>query len=107
MKDLNEKISGEVRKKRQELHMTQETLADRIDKTAGCSGQLERGESLLKLETLQLLAQALGINLNALLADDTVPPDKVNELSNFARQSGEQKLKLLIAFAKFLLETKI
>lgn len=101
MNDMNEKNSGEVRKKRQELYMPQETLADRIDKTAGFSGQLERGESLLKLETLQPLAQALGIDLNALLADDTVPSDKVNEVSNLARQSGEQKLNLLIVFAKF------
>lgn len=53
MSNVRIRLAREVRNKRQELSMSQERLANEIDKTTSFVGQLERGECSLKVETLQ------------------------------------------------------
>ncbi len=102
MKNLQEKISDEVKSKRHGLRISQEDLAEKVDKTASFIGQLERGECSLNVETLQRLVHYLGIDANALLAADDISPNKVYELCNIANGLDDQKLALLIAFSKLL-----
>lgn len=107
MSNLQEKISNEVKVKRQGCNMSQEELAEKIDKTPSFIGQLERGDCSLKVETLQLLVHILGIDANALLSLDEVSPNKINEICNLANQMDEKKLDFLAAFARLLQQTDL
>ncbi len=63
-----------VRSKRKILEMSQEELAVRLDKSTGAVGQLERGETMPGIETLQTIIDALNLNPRVLSRDD-VPND--------------------------------
>lgn len=78
-----------------------------IEKSPGFVGQLERGESSLKVETLQKIVHCLGMDANALLANDNVPPHEICELCNLAEQMDKKKLGLLVAIAHLLQQTQL
>ncbi len=63
-----------VRSERKILEMSQEELAVRLDKLTGAVGQLERGETMPGIETLQTIIDALNLNPRVLSRDD-VPND--------------------------------
>ena len=107
MANLLERISGNVRSRRKELDISQEKLAEKIDTSTSFVGQLERGETSMKIETFQKLVHALGFDANVLLSDNNVPEDKVSELCGIAYSIGEKKLDFLIAFARLLQQTDI
>lgn len=104
---LLERISDNVKNKRSDLGMSQEELAERIDKSSSFVGQLERGECSLKVETLQKLIHYLGLDANALLADDEIASSKINEICNLAHTMNSKKLDFLIDFARLLQQTDI
>lgn len=99
---LKEKLSSEIRNKRQELKMSQEELAEKINKTTGFIGQLERGESLPSLDTLQDLVNCLGIDLNVLLANEEVSKDEFDTIYTLMLNMNDNKRTILIEFAKML-----
>lgn len=107
MSTLLERISDNVKNKRSDLGMSQEELAERIDKSSSFVGQLERGECSLKVETLQKLIHYLGLDANALLADDEIASSKINEICNLAHTMNSKKLDFLIDFARLLQQTDI
>lgn len=102
MGDLRSKLANEVKAKRQELNMTQEDLAEQLGKSVSYIGQLERGECLLKVETLQDLVRSLGMDANALFASGGFESDKAIELYKIANLMDFQKLEFLLKFAKIL-----
>lgn len=102
MSNVRIRLAREVRNKRQELSMSQERLANEIDKTTSFVGQLERGECSLIVETLQSLVRCLGIDANALLAEDDIPSDKMNELCNIATHLNSKQMNFLIAIARLI-----
>lgn len=105
MSDLLERISSSVKSKRTELDISQEKLAERIDKSSSFVGQLERGETSMKIETFQKLVHSLGLDANVLLSNGEVSCEKVNELLGIAYSMDEKKVDFLIAFARFLQRT--
>ena len=83
-------------------NMSQEELAERIEKTTGFIGQIERGDSLPSIETLQALIHTLGINAELFFKDNTYEPSDYNELFSLLAEMTPKKRDLLIAFAKLL-----
>ncbi len=63
-----------VRSERKALEMSQEELAVHLDEPTGAVGQLERGETMPGIETLQTIIDALNLNPRVLSRDD-VPND--------------------------------
>lgn len=61
-------ISSE--KKREEYGLTQEQLAEKIGKSAGYIGQLERGLSMASLPTLKKLINVLSLDANLIFYDE-------------------------------------
>lgn len=84
------------------MGMSQEQLAEKIDKTTSFVGQVERGECLPKIETLQALISHLGIDANLLFAKDPITKDSLSELYDLAMHMDENKRALLIEFARLL-----
>ena len=58
-----------VREKRMELNLSQEALSERSGHHPNYIGFLERGERSPNLETLQRVAEALGLNASDLLKE--------------------------------------
>ena len=107
MSSLLERIALEEKEKRQGLGMSQEELAAKIDKTTSFIGQLERGESSLKLETFQTLVKCLGMDANALLAGENLSHTALNELCSLAAQMSNKEITLLLGIAKLLHQSDI
>ncbi len=73
-KELKSLIATRVKAARQAKGVTQEELAEAIDRTVETISNLERGKSLPSLQTLMVIANALGITLSELLEDVEAPP---------------------------------
>jgi transcriptional regulator with XRE-family HTH domain len=57
-----------IRKQRQELNYTQETLAERVNVSTSFIGHVERGTRKASLETLVSVANALNVSVDYLLS---------------------------------------
>jgi len=62
--DLKRAIGRRVRTARREVGVTQEDLAARTDRSTEAVSNIERGVSLPTLDTLERLAEALGVPLS-------------------------------------------
>ena len=62
-----EDIGKRIRKRRLELGLTQEALAEQIDVTDTYIGAIERSTSKCSIETLASLARVLDLNMDYLL----------------------------------------
>lgn len=102
MVELRDRIGKIVKDRRQAMEMSQEELAERIEKSTGFIGQIERGDSLPSIETFQALIHTLGINAELFFRDNTYEPSDYNELFSLLAEMTPQKRELLIAFAKLL-----
>lgn len=107
MKTLQERIALVIRNKRIAMGMSQEQLAEIVDKTPSFIGQMERGECLPRIETLQALISCLGIDANLFFSDAAMSNDAVAELLELANHMDEKKRSLLIEFARLLYKTEL
>ena len=67
--DIKERFGHAVRKRRQELGISQEELADRAELHRTYIGDIERGARNLSLENIEKLAKALAVSISVLFAD--------------------------------------
>lgn len=107
MEALKQKLANIVRSRRLSMNLSQEQLAEKIDKSPSFVGQLERGECLPKLETLQTLISCLGIDANELFTGSSVTPNDLSELVNLAIHMDEKKREFLLEFARMLHNTQL
>lgn len=68
--NLNRRVGRNVRAHRSELQLSQEAFADRIGYDRTYVGGLERGERNLTLDTLEAVAERLGVDPMDLLSED-------------------------------------
>lgn len=66
------RVGGKIRKRRRELGMTQERLAELADISSMYMGQIERGERRTTLDHLADLAGLLDLSLDYLLCDQLI-----------------------------------
>lgn len=99
---LQERLAKIIRTRRLDMGLSQEQLAEKIDKSTSFIGQVERGECFPKFETLQALIACLGIDANELFAERPITRDDLSELFNIALHMDENKRSLLIEFARLL-----
>lgn len=62
-------LGERIRKRRQELHLSQEKLAERADISLNTVSRVEGGQSDMSIEVFRRLAQSLGMSANELLAE--------------------------------------
>jgi transcriptional regulator with XRE-family HTH domain len=62
-----EQLAAAIRAARRSKGLTQEALAERINRTSASLSNLERAQSLPSLETLVLIAEALDVPISSLL----------------------------------------
>ena len=85
-----------IRKKRKEIELTQEKLAEIIGVTTGAIGQFERGETMPNSENLIALIRYLHLNPQEVFFDATQSdPDYIELCSIFSQLSDTEKRFLL------------
>ena len=104
---LQERLAKIIRTRRLDMGLSQEQLAEKIDKSTSFIGQVERGECFPKFETLQALIACLGIDANELFADTPITRDDLSELFEIVLHMNESKRSLLIEFARLLFNTPL
>ena len=67
--DIKTRFGRAVRKQRLRIGLSQEELALRIDADQAYVSRIEAGQMNVTLETLELIAEALGIDESKLLRD--------------------------------------
>lgn len=107
MDTFQSRLANIIKNRRQEMKMSQEHLADLIDKTPGFIGQVERQESLPSLEPLSSIIQHLGIEANEIFTGSSVPPDDCSAIIAMMQQMDNNKRHLLLEIARLLLENDL
>lgn len=101
MESIRSKIGGVIRESRTQQHITQEKLAERAGLSTGMIGQIERGESMPSVETLDVLIKELDIDPRVLFGNSPIPNDELIELHCVipSMDSSQQHTLLKIARA--------
>ena len=68
---LSERIGLAIRKRREQLGVSQEAFADRIQMHRNYYGAIERGEKTMRLDTLERVAAGLEVEAWRLLREAT------------------------------------
>lgn len=76
IQDIKERFGYAVRKRRQELGISQEELADRAELHRTYIGDIERGSRNLSLENIEKIAKALDVSISVLFADYGIEEEK-------------------------------
>ncbi len=74
--DIKQRFGKAVRRRRRELDLSQEDLAERAELHRTYISNVERGELNPSLETMEKLVKALGITFSALFADYGIEVDE-------------------------------
>ena len=77
---LREKIGIMIREKRNSQRLTQEGLAEKVNLSTGMIGQIERGETMPSIESLDAIIKELGMH------QEQIPPPHDLRSQLFARQ---------------------
>ena len=94
-------IGKNIRKRRDELGLKQETLAELVNISTSYMGAIERGEKLPKLEIFIRIANALKISSDALLIDllavrnDIIASDLSDQLSSLPQTEKRRILSII------------
>jgi transcriptional regulator with XRE-family HTH domain len=104
-------LGKRIREERNKLRMTQNKLAEAINKSESFVGQIERGDSILSLETLVSIANVLGTNIDLLLTDSIKRSEGNTALDDeielyLRRLSSTEKLFFLNTLKLFINEIK-
>lgn len=67
MSSIREKIGTMTREKRNSKNLTQEELAEKVNLSTGMIGQIERGETMPSVESLDAIIKELGMILGLCL----------------------------------------
>lgn len=77
MTDPIQQFADMVRKKREELDMTQKDLADRTGTSVRTVSKIETGHGNPRFETIVIYAKVLHISLDAIISQDDAPNNEV------------------------------
>jgi HTH-type transcriptional regulator/antitoxin HipB len=68
MEDVKQRVGQKIREARKAKGLTQKELADKISLSVGTVNQYEVGKQNLTIETIQKVANALGVSFDIILS---------------------------------------
>ena len=91
-------LGKRIRDERLMQRLTLEKLAERTDKSINFIGQIERGEGKPSLERLVDIANALGVTVDSLLADNVKTSDSSidKEISVLLRNMSDKGKRFIL-----------
>lgn len=95
------RIGEAIRKSREAKGLTQEKLAELVDRTAGFIGQVERGLTYPSIPVLAQLVDILGIDANTLFYDDK-KSYAYKEITIRVSRLSEEKQEFILSIVNLL-----
>lgn len=99
------RIGNVIKAKRKMYGFSQEVLAEKIGKSTGYIGQVERGETLPSIQTLALLIEVLGIDANTLFYNDSQSPYISSEIAIRTARLNPKKQEFILGIVDLLERT--
>ena len=100
------KLAVAMKRRRKEMGISQEQLAELIEKSTAFVGQLERGDSLPGIETLGLIIRRLGIDANYLFSDEFSSDDEdLSRVLGLIAQMSPRKRKMIVKIVTALFDS--
>ncbi len=97
-KKLMEDIGLRISKKRKEIGLTQEQLAEKMDVSIQMISNLEHGNKAIRIDNLINLCQILDVSTDYILTGKEAPPIITNDDLASLSERDRKMLKLIIAF---------
>lgn len=110
--DLKQKFGRQIRAVRKAKGLTQEQVAELIDRSTRAVSDLERGKSLPRPETLVVLSERLEVPLRSFFdfevkgAGDPKRADLLAEIDATVHQLDNRELEIVVQQAKGLLSLR-
>lgn len=100
-------LGKRIRTERQQMHLSQEQLAEIIGVSSTYVGFIERGERSVTLEKIIQIANALHVSVDYLLTDsvEASADNNFSLLKNLWQQASPEKQFLLLDVAKSILHS--
>lgn len=98
MQDLKQSIGSRLRKKRKQLHLTQENMAEKLNISIKHYGEVERGNAGLSLENLVEVSDILDVSLDYLIKGievDQTPIPGYNQLTHRQKQAAQDIISII------------
>ncbi len=98
-------VGQRIRKRRMEMHLTREQMAEKLDKSLRMVGDMERGTVGMSIETLLTLCSVLKTTPNDLLLFDEARNDDelswaMDALSNASEHARASAIEILRAYLR-------
>lgn len=98
-------VGSRIREKRLALHMTQEKVAEKMDKSLRLITEIERGTVGMSIETLLCLCEALKTTPNDLLLPSAKPSDSeldwvIDALTNASEHVRSSAIDILRSYLR-------
>ena len=99
---MNDKLGLIIQERRKLYGLTQEELAEKIEKTPGFIGQIERGICMPSIDTLKQLINILAIDANEIFYNEK--PDGLSfcELNHLVSQWNSNDQLFLLEFIRLM-----
>lgn len=101
---MKSNIGQIVYERRKSLNLTQEQLAEKIDRSPGLIGQIERGETKPSFQTMMRLKEILMFDANSVYENSYRSDYSSRELDCLMSGWDEEKQEFLLEFARMLNE---
>lgn len=101
---MKSNIGQIVYERRKSLNLTQEQLAEKIDRSPGLIGQIERGETKPSFQTMMRLKEILMFDANSVYENSYRSDYSSRELDCLMSGWDKEKQEFLLEFARMLNE---
>jgi transcriptional regulator with XRE-family HTH domain len=100
-------LGEKIRKERNNLQLTQEKLAEKLDISESFLGLIERGERKLSIETLVKVSNELNVSIDYLLFESRkiVPNVVFDEVSTILETKKPEQVKRFLKLLKIIANT--
>ena len=99
----NAAVGERIRRKRCELGLTQEQLAQRCSISTSYIGHLERGTGSMSVNILVLISKALGVSTDYILLDCASDEDQtINHIAAAIREKPPEKKRIFFTAVRAL-----
>ena len=102
--DIKKRVTLRIKAIRKRRGLTQEALAELIDRSPDTISNIERGFTLPSYDTLEILAKGLGVTLADLFADEEISsdPKRIEAMARLTDAARQLDVNMLAAAATMI-----